>query len=276
VKTHASLSAALGLLSLALCLGAGGPLACRAVPLTATAAVQTRPDPASPIVTYLKAGSEPVPAGDNAAAPPGWMAVDLPGPFEVYVLDKDFTKSLDVKPGSSLYLAPKPDAGELATAAKDDKIEIIGLYGKWTQVRLDKHLVGYVNLAPAPAPAEITDATGVTQTTSSFVAASPAAPAPLPEAAVGKPAPAGEDASLPRVLEGRFASTRHAFTPRRPYDWEIVDEAGSRLAYLDLSKLLLTEQPATYIGKSVVVSGSLRPTAGGHDFVLAVESLQLK
>jgi hypothetical protein len=264
VKTHASLSAAGGLLALALSLAAAAPLACRAAPLTATAAVQTQPDPGSPIVTYLKAGSEPAPAGDSAMAPPGWMAVDLPGPFEAYVLDQDFTKGLDVKPGSSIYLEPKSGAGVLATAAKGDKIEIIGLYGKWTQVRLEKHLVGYVNLAPPSAPAPVDLATA------------PAAPAPLAEPAVGKPAPAGEDAALPRVLEGKFASTRHVFTPRRPFDWELVDDSGSRLAYLDLSKLLLTDQPGSYVGKSVVVSGAMRPTAEGHDFVIAVESLQLK
>jgi hypothetical protein len=259
VKTFVSLP---GLRWLAFGLVAALPLACRAAPLTATAAVQTQPDPASPVVTYLKAGAEPLPPSDaTAVAPAGWMAVDLPGPFEAYVLDKDFTKALDVKPGSSLYLAPKPEAGVLAVAAKGDKIEIIGLYGKWTQVRLDKHLVGYVNLSPPVAP---------------VVAAAPAAPVPMPAPTVGTAAPAGTDAALPRVLEGKFTSTRHALTSRKPYDWELVDDSGSRLAYLDLSHLLLTEQLRSYVGKPVVVSGPLRPTAQGNDFVLSVESLQLQ
>jgi hypothetical protein len=264
VKTHASLSAVGGLLSLALSLGAG-PLDCRAAPLTATAAVQTQPDPASPVVTYLKAGSEPVPAGDAAVGAPGWIAVDLPGPFEAYVQEKDFTKGLDVKPGSSLYLAPKSDAGVLTTAQKGDKIEITGLDGKWTQVRLDKHLVGYINTTPpaaAPAPLDMASAPAV--------AISPTTPA------VGRPAPTGETAALPRVLEGKFVSTHHFLSGHVPYDWALVDEVGSRLAYLDLSKLLLTEQPATYAGKSVVVSGSLLAGPDGKDVVLAVESLQLQ
>jgi hypothetical protein len=268
VKTSASHSAAFGLLSLALGLAAV-PTAGRAAPLSATAAVQTLPDPAAPIVTYLKAGSEPAPATDpSAVAPPGWIAVDLAGPFEAYVLDKDFTKGLDVKPGSALYLAPKPDAGILATAAKGDQIEIIGLYGKWTQVRLDKHLTGYVNLAPPTA--HVTEAAPAAP---AVPAAAPAAA--LPEPAAGQPVAQGTDAALPRILEGTFQSTRHAFVPRRPFDWEIVDSSGTRLAYLDLSKLLLTEQPATYNGKSVVVSGSLHATEG-KEFVLAVESLQLR
>jgi SH3 domain-containing protein len=264
VKTHASLSAAGGLLSLALSLAAG-PLAGRAAPLTATAAVQTQPDPASPVVTYLKAGSEPVPAGEGAAPAPGWMAVDLPGPFEAYVQEKDFTKGLEVKPGSSLYLAPKAGAGVLTTAEKGDKIEITGLDGKWTQVRLDKHLVGYINTTPAaaaPAPMDLASAPAA--------GVAPAAPA------VGQPAPTGETAASPRVLEGKFVSTHHFLSGHVPYDWALVDDVGSRLAYLDLSKLLLTEQPATYAGKSVVVSGSLQAGPDGKDVVLAVESLQLQ
>jgi len=266
VKTNASLSAGSSLLSLALCLFAGSPLDCRATPLTATAAVQTLPDPAAPIVTYLKAGSEPVPpAGDTAVgAPPGWMAVDLPGPFEAYVLDKDLTKGLEVKPGSSIYLAPKPDAGVLEIAASGDKFEITGLYGKWTQVHFDKHLVGYIQTIPSPASVPM--ATPVAS----------AASTPLPASVLGQPAPTGEDAAIPRSLEGTFASTRHAFAPHRPYDWAIVDESGSRLAYLDLSKLLLTDQPESYVGKSVVVTGPMSTVSSGKDIVITVEGLQLK
>src|SRR5580658_7846511 len=82
----------------------GGALA---APLAQTTAVQTRPDPAAPVITFLKAGSEPVPAGDAAGiVPPGWLAVSLPGPFDGYVQNKDLTKDLNVKPGSSVRLSP--------------------------------------------------------------------------------------------------------------------------------------------------------------------------
>ncbi len=57
----------------------GGP-ALFATPLMETAAVQTRPDPAAPAITYLKAGSEPVVATNAlATTPAGWLAVELPG-----------------------------------------------------------------------------------------------------------------------------------------------------------------------------------------------------
>src|ERR1700690_692918 len=84
-----------------------------ATPSTATA-VQTQPDPSSAVIMVLKAGSEQPAVSDKVGpAPAGWMAVDVPGPFEGYVKNKDLTKQLDVAPGSAVYLAPKDGAAEL-------------------------------------------------------------------------------------------------------------------------------------------------------------------
>jgi len=271
VKTSAILSAAFGPCLLALSLVAGRS-AGLAAPLTATAAVQTQPDPAAPIITYLKAGTEPaVPAGDAAGVPPpGWIAVALPGPFEGYVLNKDFTKGLEVKPGSPVYLAPKADAGVLTVIAPGDKSEITGLFGQWTQVHLQKNLVGYVATAPAP---------GSAPAAANPPAVPPAAapvPAVAPEPVAGTAATSGSGGvPLARTFEGRFASTHHVFKSRKFYDWELVDESGNRIAYLDLSKLMFTEQIDKYTDRSVVVYGAVNP-ADSEDIVIAVESLQLK
>ncbi len=70
--------------------------------------------------------------------------MDVAGPFAGYVKNKDLTKQLDVVPGSTVYLGPKDDAGVLCVFDKGDKAEITGLHGTWTQVRLDKTLVGYI------------------------------------------------------------------------------------------------------------------------------------
>ena len=122
-----------------------------AAPLTATTAVHTKPDDASPAVTFLKAGTDPLPiAGTIASTPAGWMAVELPGPFEAYVRDSDLTKSLDMKPGASIYLAPKADGGVLATAEKDDKTNITGQRGRWIQIKFERNLIGYINLGGTP------------------------------------------------------------------------------------------------------------------------------
>ena len=68
-------------------------------------------------------------AASNALAttPAGWMAVELPGPFEGYVTTNDITKGLDVRPGSEIHLEPKADSPVLTTMEKGDKADITGL-----------------------------------------------------------------------------------------------------------------------------------------------------
>ncbi len=155
---------------------AGLSAAAGAAPLPGTTAVQTRPEADAPAIGYLKAGSEPVPA--DAPAPEGWLAVSLPGPFSAYVRSGDLSKSLDVRPGASLYLEPKPDAPVLALAAAGDKIEITGLLGKWTQVQLDKSLTGYIHAGPLPPAPAVPGAAGAPApgVLTDVPAAAPAAP----------------------------------------------------------------------------------------------------
>ena len=272
-RLRASLSIVFGLLAIA---GPG-----LSASLSTTTAAHLRPDEGSPVVTLLKAGTAPTVATDaTSSTPAGWLPVELPGPFEAYVLNKDIQKSLDVRPGASIHLSPKPEAPAFTTMEESDKAEITGLLGKWTQIRLEKRIVGYVRVAQSatPAPATVSTNRGNVST--------PMSPAPVPATAygvttAGRAAPQiglndSGGASLPRLLAGKFVSTRSPFRPRRPYDWALNDDAGKRYAYLDVSKLLLTEQIESYIDHAVVVYGSAKAVPNSKDFVIEVESLQLK
>ena len=273
-----------------------------AAPLKETTAVHTQPDASSAAITFLTAGTEPTPATSAlASTPAGWMAVELPGPFEVYVENKDLTKSLDVRPGTPLRLAPQADGGVLTIAEKDEKINITGLRGRWTQLSLDKKIVGYINvggvagymppIATTPAGAvPSTAATPVVPSETGPAAVTPAptpiSPAPVAPAAYGvttpgQPAPMvnlgdGGPASLPRQFAGKFVTTRRPLTPRRPFDWALNDDAGKRYAYLDVSKLLQTDQIEKYANRQVFVFGTARSSADGRELVIQVESLQLR
>jgi hypothetical protein len=163
-----------------------------------------------------------------------------------------------------------------------DKAEVTGLLGKWTQIRLEKKMIGYVRLANSAGPAPAASSAPTANTNVS----TPMSPAPVPATAYGTSS-AGQaapqvslnqstGASLPRLLAGKFVSTRKPFRPRRPYDWALEDDAGKRYAYLDISKLLLTEQIESYIDHPVVVFGSAKPIPNSNEFVIEVESLQLK
>ena len=251
-------------------------------PLAETTAVHTRPDAAAPIIRYLNAGSEPVPATGYAAfAKAGWVAIEVPGPFDGYVQNKDLAKNLDVKPGASVHLAPKPEAGVLAVLTKDDKTTLTGIHGKWTQISLNKKLTGYIS-APVLGSAQ-SRALDAIKGSSGPVAFTPA---PVVTTAYGSTAPGHAapmvnlgDAgarSLPRQFAGKFVSTRRALTPRRPYDWALNDDAGKRFAYLDVSKLLLTEQIEKYLDHAVVVYGAAMNAPGGKEIVIEVDSLLLR
>lgn len=256
-----------------------------AAPLTQTTAVHTKPDATAPVITYFKAGTEPTASLEAVAnTPAGWMAVELPGPFEAYVLNKDLAKSLDVVPGAALTLAPKAGAGVLTTAINGDKTKITGLFGKWTQISLDRKIVGYIAVALMPGYLPL-----IANTPAAAPANSGTAPvSPPPSAAVAYGAGTagravqmvnlgdGGSSSLPRQFSGKFVSTRRPFTPRRPFDWALNDDAGRRYAYLDVSKLLLTEQIEKYVDRAVFVYGAARSAPDGKDLVIEIESLQLR
>ena len=280
-----ALGTSTGVLTAATALLAVGPVAGSAAPLTETTAVHTKPDATSPAITFLKAGTEPVvAAGALASTPAGWLAVELPGPFAGYVENKDLTKSLDVKPGAAIRLAPKADAGVLTAGEKNDKTTITGLRGKWTQISLEKNLVGYISIGAAPGylpPIATTPAAAGPAPAAPALSPAPVATGAYGVAAPGRAAPMvslgdGGGSLLPRQFAGRFVSTRRPFTPRRPYDYALNDDAGKRYAYLDTSKLLLTDQIEKYISHQVVVFGTAKPTADGRDIVIVIETLQLK
>lgn len=256
----------------ALALGCAANLG--AGPLAETTAVYANPDFTATPIASLKSGTEPTIAA-NVPAPAGWTAVTLSGPHEVYAANKDVTKSLDVRVGSPYLTDAKPTAPVLALAEKDDKAEIIDYRGKWTKFRLTKPVTGYIK-----SPGKITTPPGAGSKPSTSVIKDPAtvsAPAPVVTTA-GKAAPVGDGGSseLPRLYQGTFASTYNPLRPRRPYDFQLTDTAGARYAYVDVSKLLATEQLNKYTDRTVVVYGTAKAVPGTKDMVVIAESLQLR
>jgi uncharacterized protein YgiM (DUF1202 family) len=237
--------------------------------LTADTAVFVQSDPKSPVLTRLKAGSTVTVVG---VAPAGWRRVEVAGPFEVYVHNRDITKGLEVREGASIYAAPSKSAQLLATAAAGDKTEVIGLVNNaadWCQVRLEKKLQGFIAVGEAAnTPAE-------TKPVFSFTA--PAAPA-APVTTAGHPVPiTGNTADLPRLFAGKLVLARRAILNPNPlYDYQLVDVSGRRFAYVDTKRLVLTEKIETMIDCNVTITGTVRNTVDGKDLVIAAESMVLK
>jgi hypothetical protein len=245
--------------------------------LTATCAradtlATDQPAYASPSETALVLGTAQ--AGSRlatSAAPSGWQAVELAGPHTVYVTEKDTLKNFDVRPGASYYAAPKADAPVIGLAGDKDPAEFADIAGRYNKFSLKKPLIAYVRVAPTPVASV---ATPVAPLSDSSATLRNDIPANSPVVA-GQGLEAGEP-RLARTFFGTVASTRNPLRPRRPYDFQLNDAAGSRIAYLDISKLLLTEQIEAFIGRPVALFGTAEPIGSGKEIVVHVETLKLQ
>jgi SH3-like domain-containing protein len=254
-------------------LGAAGVCALAAGRLAAdTLAVDTavfaQTDPKSAVLARLKGGSTVTVVGE---APAGWRRVEISGPFEAYVHNRDITKGLEVREGATIYAEPRKDAQVLTIAAPGDKTEITGLRGDYCQVKLEKKLQGFIAVGETAntAPAEPKLMFNVTT----------AAPAPAaPVTALGHPVQlSGNTADMPRMFAGTLVLARRVIlNPNPPYDYQLIDASGRRFAYVDTRRLLLTDKIETYLDRAISITGTVRNTVDGKDLVIAAESMQLK
>ena len=243
--------------------------------------VHTSPEVTSPVVRLIKPGDTLPSTAPSASAPAGWTAVALPGPHEVYVNNSNIGKDLEIKSGAPLHSDPKSDAAVLTTYRAGDEIEITGLRGRWTQIRLKRDVIAFIQGNPPAAP-PLTPARVITTPVNDVPAVAPppslaTRPVPTTGRQINRTeAERSSLAALPRLFEGKLTSTRVPLRPRRPYDFALEAEDGTRFAYLDLTKLLLTEQIENYLDRTVVVYGVARPVPDTKDIVISVESLQLR
>ncbi|MCX6936413.1 MAG: hypothetical protein NTU80_00730 [Verrucomicrobia bacterium] len=254
--------------------------AARAASLEAPLPAFAAPDAKAPILGTAKAGTKLA----TVAAPAGWAAVELVGPHTVYVTEKDTLKNFEVRPGGAYHSAPRADSPVVGLAGEKDPSDFVDVAGRFNKFSLKKTLIAYVRMAP----------TAVTPVAAAPV---PAAPAPSPAAApelmgdlnatlrndipANSPASPGHSAQLgePRLARtffGVVASTRNPLRPRRPYDFQINDSAGARIAYIDISQLLLTEQIEAFIGRPVFILGTAEPLGSGNEIVIRCETLKLQ
>ena len=234
--------------------------------LAADTAVFIQTDPKAPVIARLKAGTAVTTAGE---APAGWRRIEVGGTFEAYVHNRDITKGLEVREGASIYSAPRKDAPVMTVAAPGDKTEITGLHGDWSQIKLEKKIQGFI------AVGETVNTPPVTRPLPTVTAL----PVPTGGAtAPGRPVPlTGDTAEMPRLFAGTLVLARRMIiNPNPPYDYQLVDVAGRRFAYVDTKRLLISDKIESFLDRSITIAGTVRNTVDGKDLVIAAESMQLK
>jgi hypothetical protein len=262
----------------------------RAVTLDAPLPAYASPDSQAPILGTARAGTL-VTAG---TAPSGWAAISLEGPHTVYVTQKDTLKNFEVRPGAAYLAQPRPDAPVVGLAGDQDAAEFADIAGRYNKFSLKKTITAYVSLAPADAApvapiAPVAGTPPVAEPAPAPVAAAPAAPAlmedltgslnnDIPAASATTPGQSAQlgEPRLARTFFGVVASTRSALRPSRPYDFQLSDASGARIAYLDISRLLLTEQIEAFIDRPVALFGTAEPLGSGREIVIRVETLKLQ
>jgi hypothetical protein len=262
-------------------------LSLHALTLEAPLPAYAAPDAKAPILGTARTGT----VLTDGTAPSGWAAISLEGPHTVYVTQKDTLKNFEVRPGAAYLSQPRPDAPVLGLADEKDTAEFADIAGRYNKFSLKKTLTAYVRVTPA-------DATPVAPIVSRPASAAPAiAPAPAPAAApalmsdltgtlnndipAASPTTPGQSAQLgePRLARtffGVVASTRNPLRPRRPYDFQLNDASGARIAFLDISRLMLTEQIEAFIDRPVTLFGTAEPLATSSEIVIRVETLKLQ
>lgn len=268
-------------LALALVFAALALPGARAAVLEVSLPAYAAPDASAPVLGTAQAGA----ALSGVPAPAGWAAVELAGPHTVYVTHKDTLKNFEVRPGAAYLSAPRANAPVLGLAGETDVAEFADVEGKFNKFSLNKALVAYVRLPAAPvAPVAATPAhaaaTPAVQAADTLPPLMDDLPGTLPQnipanrpVAPGQSVESGEP-RLARTFFGIVASSRNPLRPRRPYDFQLNDDGGTRIAYLDISKLLLTEQIEAFVGRPVSILGTVENT--GSNLVIRVESLKLQ
>ena len=265
----------------------------RAETLSTAAPAYASPDEAAPILGTARVGSRLA----TSVAPSGWQAVELAGPHTVFVAEKDTTKNFNVRPGAAYLSAARPDAPVIGLASDQDGAEFADIVGRYNKFSLNKPITAYVRVAPV-AVTPVVEPVAPSVAPAVLEAAPvadlppvPAEPAPVPFADAGalrndipatSPAAAGQGVALgePRLARtffGTFASTRNPLRPRRPYDFQLNDAGGARIAYLDVSRLMQTERIEAFVGRPVSLFGTAEPMGvSGNEVVVRVETLKLQ
>ncbi|MEO0054800.1 MAG: hypothetical protein RLZZ50_747, partial [Verrucomicrobiota bacterium] len=256
-------------LALALVLAALALPGARAAVLEAPLPAYASPDASAPILGTAQTGT----ALSNVPAPAGWAAVELSGPHAVYVTHKDTLKNFEVRPGAAYLSAPRANAPVLGLAGENDVAEFADVEGKFNKFSLNKALVAYVRVPVTPV-APVATITPVAVPAHDAAPAVQAAATPAPAADVlpplmddlpgtlpqnipaNRPVVPGQSVEsgeprLARTFFGIVASSRNPLRPRRPYDFQLNDDGGTRIAYLDISTLLLTERIEAFVGRPV-------------------------
>jgi len=243
--------------------------------------VHLQPAANAPVIALL---GENDPVNPVEATPPltreqiqaGWKAISVLQNFAGFVHRSDLTKELEVRSGANIYLEPRRESRLVLTeASRNDLFEVSDLAGDWASVTFRKPIIGFIRVTDGePAALPILPPPPVEMETAVFTDEPPPPARPREQ----RPVTSGEqlttiDGTL-RIFEGRVTRARSWIGQSPPYSHQLLDRSGRRIAYLDLSRLLITEPLERAMAGTLLVYGKAESIPDRRDFVIRVEHMR--
>ncbi|HLS29002.1 MAG TPA: hypothetical protein VK041_10155 [Opitutales bacterium] len=245
--------------------------------------VYLRPSEDAPVIGTLPKGAfvmsptQPAELSDRQRAE-GWEAISYLDHLQGFVQRTDLTKDLFVQTGARIYSHERSDPRYLLTLAEaEDHYEIENLTANWVEVSFRKPITAFIRSDDSNSPSPV--GIGTASQSDGDLFDSPAEQ----KESVAKQEPsrapvatksAISDDSILRTFEGWLGTPRSFFGRKPLYPYQIVDASGNRIAYLDLSRLLITTPLEHFIGRKFLFYGRAEPIEGKRDFVIRVEQMR--
>jgi hypothetical protein len=268
--------------------------------------VHLRPDADSPVIGFLPGDSLLVPPStpvtiSEEAKSEGWAPISFVDNFRGFARRSEIRKDLTLSNGTPVYLSPEEDSSSILTLVQArDLVEVENMDGAWAEIAFRKPITGFVR--------EGADHMGLAEVRpSASRSAREAERQPVREALVAEALPEARDpaaegarptrrgriapppthsprpevvvaTSIPvlRSFEGYLSPTRPFFGRSQPFGHQVIDQSGNRVAYLDLSKLLITTPLDEFYGRQFEFYGRAEALPERRDFVIRVERILQK
>ncbi len=255
---------------------------------------------------------ESYPVLDDAKAEEGWRFAEYEGTFAGFVDPSSVRKGLDVAPRTPVFLRPDSTSPVLALIQEGDTVEVIRVATDWVEIEFQKLVPVYfqdpavTGFTSAPEPQRQPSTPRESGTPDEPIPVEPLLrageePASLPldeeEPRTLDPirtppqvdispglspdrgttrAPEGAPASdVPRSIEGKLVRATRLFGFKPRYTYELKAPGGRRLAWVDLSRVLVSSL-APYEGKQVRIYGEIRSNTDDVAPVVFARTLRLR
>lgn len=232
--------------------------------------LHAEPDPSSSVISHVNADSPqlgiPSPVDDPLKAAEGWAAAAFTRSIAGFVHESNIGADGQPQIGAAVFSLPVKSSLPMTTVSNSDSVEILSA-GPWSEIRIDRPSTVYflqADILPMPILPE-----------------SPKAPEPAAQPTLknSRPSRTTQVAAQPihQGFEGRFTQARQSFglfNPKLPF--QIENEKGKRLAYVDVNSVVVPSSLQSFIGKPVIVYGNLEQLPKSNQWVIRAQTIRLR